>query len=1310
MATILLRAAGAAIGTAIGGPIGGAIGGGIGAIAGAVVDSALINVLFPRREANLAQAAAIQITNAAENAGMRQLWGRMRLGGNVIWCTRFNSYTTTTGGGKGFGGSSTKTTTVSYTLSFAVAFCEGGPETSFGRIWADGNLLDLSKYTIRYYRGTEDQVADSLIETVEGTGNAPSYRGVCYIVFDTMVLDDFGGRMPQITAEIIRRPDVTDPDDIGNLLRGVAMLPGAGEFVLGTTIYKASDGYGNWNAQNANTQNLDVSDFFVSLDRLVGVDPDFTNGALANPSAVSLVVSWYGTDLRAGNCQILPGVETRSKTTTPASWGVASYNRGSAHLVSQIDASLLDPGSPPGNLVPAFGGTPSDATVTEAIVEMKRRGLRVMFYPFVMMDIAAGNGLPDPYGGAEQAAFPWRGRVTCHPAPGQPGTVDKTATAATQVNAFFTAYTAMATHYASLCASAGGVDAFIIGSELVGLTRVRSTPGDGTFPAVQALKTLAASIRAIVGSSCKIGYAADWSEYHSYRPADGTNDVIFNLDPLWSDSNIDFVGIDNYLPLSDWRDGSPNADFNDATGPRSIYDKAYLQANIEGGEDYAWYYASDADRVAQTRTTIADAAYSKPWVFRNKDIRNWWANAHKSRPGGVENAGATAWSAASKPVWFTEFGCPAVDKGTNQPNVFYDPKSAESSLPYFSQGSKDDAIQRAYLEATLTYWRDNAPTVSGVKLVDPINMFAWAWDARPYPEFPAMAGVWRDGVNYELGHWLPGRLEEVPVKWIVEELCAASGLADYDASGVVGPGSLCPGYATEGVISARDALAGMQDALMFDGWETGGNVVFVSREYVRVASFDWSQFTISGPDDQGYTLTRLQETDLPDAVKLSFVDPYKAYSPGEVEARKDVGSSNVVSTVSTSAVLDQAYASGAAKSILQQAWAARETAQFGLPPSKLYLDAGDGMNVTIDGVTISLRAQKVTLGVNPAIEAQGFDPSLLAVAVAPQARNGSASTSTRGPPVVELLDLPLITGAETLPWAPYVAAYASPWYGVDVYRSNGTGFDFVVNAPSPCAMGETTTTLGVGPVDRWDDGNTVDVQFYGAAGLISLSDASVLSGLNTVAIKNAGGGWEVVQFANATLLSTNKYRLSRLLRGQLGTEGAMDNPFAVGSRVVVLTGAPLVALTMTSDMRGISQTLRYGPAGAPQSDADYAQASYVFLGIGLRPYSVSLIQGARTYGSNDVAFTWLRRTRFAGDGWDAADAPLNEQSESYDLEVTSGGVVKRTVYALPSSAWTYLAADQVTDFGSAQASYTVNVYQNSATFGRGQVATQQVSL
>ena len=145
-------------------------------------------------------------------------------------------------------------------------------------------------------------------------------------------------------------------------------------------------------------------------------------------------------------------------------------------------------------------------------------------------------------------------------------------------------------HYAHLCARAGGVDAFCIGSEMRGLTQIRDS-ADG-YPAVRALCDLAEEVRAILGPDTKIGYAADWSEYFGHQPGDGSGDVLYHLDPLWASPAIDFVGIDNYMPLSDWRDGAGHADA--AAG--SIYDLDYLKGNVAGGEGYDWYYADAAGR------------------------------------------------------------------------------------------------------------------------------------------------------------------------------------------------------------------------------------------------------------------------------------------------------------------------------------------------------------------------------------------------------------------------------------------------------------------------------------------------------------------------------------------------------------------------------------------------------------------------------------------------------------------------------------------------------------------------------------------
>jgi hypothetical protein len=277
------------------------------------------------------------------------------------------------------------------------------------------------------------------------------------------------------------------------MTRAVTLIPGTTEFGYEPSTVVQYTGRTS-SPENRHVANA-VSDVEAALDELQGLCPRLTR--------VAVVVAWFGSDLRAGQCSVRPGVENPSKITVPAIWSVDGVVREAAYQVSQIDGR------------PAFGGTPSDASVVHLIRELKARGLQVTFHPFVMMDIAAGNTLPDPWtGAASQPLYPWRGRITCDPAPARPGSPQGTAAAAAQVDHFFAGgdwnYRRMVMHYANLVMTAGGVDAFLIGSELRALTRVRS--GTGVYPAVEALATLAADVKAIVGGSTVVSYGANWTE------------------------------------------------------------------------------------------------------------------------------------------------------------------------------------------------------------------------------------------------------------------------------------------------------------------------------------------------------------------------------------------------------------------------------------------------------------------------------------------------------------------------------------------------------------------------------------------------------------------------------------------------------------------------------------------------------------------------------------------------------------------------------------------------------------------------------
>ena len=122
---------------------------------------------------------------------------------------------------------------------------------------------------------------------------------------------------------------------------------------------------------------------------------------LSNCALVNLYVAWYGNDLRAGSCTLVPGVTRTEFGDMPHEWECNGLRRNEAHLVSTVNGNA------------AFGGTPDDRSVVAAIQDLKGRGLEVCFTPFILMDIPDGNTLPDPYGGGTgQAVYPWRGRIT----------------------------------------------------------------------------------------------------------------------------------------------------------------------------------------------------------------------------------------------------------------------------------------------------------------------------------------------------------------------------------------------------------------------------------------------------------------------------------------------------------------------------------------------------------------------------------------------------------------------------------------------------------------------------------------------------------------------------------------------------------------------------------------------------------------------------------------------------------------------------------------------------------------------------------
>ncbi len=1280
MATILLSAVGGALGTSIGGSVLGlgtaVIGRAIGGVIGNVIDNGLLGGSGAVEHGRI---DTLRVQGSLEGKPVAQVYGQMRVAGNVIWASRFQE--NVSGGGKGIGGPTVRE--YSYSVSIAIALCEG-EVNRISRIWADGKRLDMTGISMRLHPGDETQMPDPAIDAIEQ--NAPAYRGTAYVVFEDLDLTQFGNRVPQFNFEVVRAANGAE-DQPSDLVQGVALIPGTGEYSLATEPVYYAEGRGS--NRSANVNNLSgLTDLDLSLDQL--------SADMPKVDSVSLIVSWFGDDLRCDTCQIYPGVEQGDVDGVPMPWEVSGVGRAAAPLIGRDDDNR-----------PVYGGTPCDKSVLQSISKIQSSGKDVMFYPFILMDIPEGNGLTDPYGWAEQSKFPWRGRITASLAPGQAGTPDKTAAMLAEVTAFFGtaavadftatadgvnytgpaewSYRRFILHYAHLCALAGGVEAFCIGSELRGLSTLRD--GVDSFPAVDALIALAADVRLILPSA-KISYAADWSEYFGYQPTDGSGDVLFHLDPLWSDDNIDFIGIDNYMPLSDWRDSEDHldADFG------SIYDLDYLKSNIMGGERFDWYYASDEARRLQIRSPISDGAYGEDWVFRAKDLLSWWTHGHANRIAGVQEVGYTDWIPRSKPFWFTEIGCPAVNKGTNEPNVFVDPKSSESSLPHFSNAGRDDFIQMRYLQAMYGFWNDPANNPESMeyvgRMVDMSRAHVWAWDARPSPDFPARLSVWSDGGNFARGHWISGRSGSVSLASVVLEVCARSNLNYVDVSELYG---VVSGFILSQNETARQTLQPLMLAYGFECFERGGVMVFANRDGKKAAdiSVDWLAIE---EGEAAVSLTRNPESETAATVRISYVDGNNDYQSGAAEAAFPDENEPRITSSSLPISLSSGMAQGVASRWLAEARIARDVIEFSLPASQMALGAGDVVGLKTNDVEARYRIDRVEeMGIRKVsatrVEAGVYQP--VANDDRSFERDGLVSS---GPVFTLFMDLPLLSGTE-IPHAPHVAVTATPWPGeMAVFSaSSDTGYALVGAVPSKATTGQLLAELPKAAPARWS-GDTVLVRLD-AGVLQSRSELDVLNGANVAAIRT-DSDWEVFQFRNAVLTGANEYQLSGLLRGQAGTDGIMPDFWPIGADFVLLDGAQ-VQLDLPVNQRDLERHYRIGPASVSYDSDRYQHLIETFSGVGQRPYPVAHL---RSDGAADLGINWVRRTRIDGDSWTGLDVPLSEEVEAYWIKVIKAGATLFETSVL-SPSWTYSAVQQTSD--GAVAPFEIHVAQTSSSFGNG---------
>ena len=552
---------------------------------------------------------------------------------------------------------------------------------------------------------------------------------------------------------------------------------------------------------------------------------------------------------------------------------------------------------------------------------------------------------------------------------------------------------------------------------------------------------------------------------------------------------------------------------------------------------------------------------------------------------------------------------------------------------------------------------------------------------------------------------------------VVSDECLGSGLLTAGDIDVTALTSEVRGYRIGSIGAIRAAIEPLQAAWPFDVRQHGYKIQFVARGGASVVTIPAADLDArAGGSSPGVQITVSREMDsqLPRRVTVQHMDYDREYDAGTQYAERLNTAAINVSVLDLPIVMTAGEAAGKAEVLLYLYWLERHDVAISLPPTYNQLEPGDVVTLTTPDGPVNLRLTGVTYTSDGRVECQAkyssaaiYTPAAIG---APSAVTGITTVNPIGASVYHLLDVPYMGSAQS--WPSFLAAMTGAktgWRGGVLMRSADAGatWDNLQDFEPPGAtIGTCTNSLGVVDSRLIDAGSVLSVTLtYGD--LFSVTQLAMLGGENHFAY-GADGRWEIIAAQTCTPITGKSYTLQNLLRGRFGTEWAMGL-HAAGDALILLDPSDVVAIAFSSGAIGLSSL--YRGITVDRDISTDSNRAFTYQAVNLKPLSPVFLSGNRDVASNDWSLTWVRRTRTGGEWRDYVDAELGEASEQYQIDILADGTyatVKRTISTTTQTA-AYSSADQVTDFGSNQATLYLKIYQLSATVGRGYPLTSSIT-
>lgn len=538
---------------------------------------------------------------------------------------------------------------------------------------------------------------------------------------------------------------------------------------------------------------------------------------------------------------------------------------------------------------------------------------------------------------------------------------------------------------------------------------------------------------------------------------------------------------------------------------------------------------------------------------------------------------------------------------------------------------------------------------------------------------------------------------------IVADICARAGITDAVASRIDNPRR---GYVVARAASATAALEPLQMAGAFDLTEQWGEIRFVPRGLGMSATLEPGDLGAGSGAAEASPVRheRVLETDMPRSATVSFADPALDLQVNSQEATRDIGSSANDRAAELAVTMDVDAAARVADQLLWGDYASRRTAKTSVSDRWIDLPPGRTVGVPIGGQVLPFKVSRRTRGSNGVTETElTFEDPL----VFQSDRIGAAGVLPANPlklPGVTrlvLMDAPMLRPGDDDTGFYWAATGAEAgWRGAEILRSSdaGASYNSMSSVGVRAPMGDVATALGDGSTVTVDLANSLEVvlAWVGDA-LESVPDTALLNGANAAWLGPAdGAGGEIIQFGEATVTGPSTWRLSRLLRGRMGTDWATASH---GANEVLVLLEP-ASLGRSDYGAGDWDAERdYKPVSLLTAEADTAAQAFINTGEAKRPLAPVSPSGSRDGGDN-LTVTFYRRSRIAGPGVFAGPPPLGEETEAYEIDILDGATVVRTITASTTS-FVYSAADQSADGLTPGDPVSGRIHQISAIRGRG---------